>query len=91
MANQRRYVTRLNLIVGFAFVCVLFGTRVTAANPEFVAVQVTFVDPVEIRAAEAGTPADGPASLLVTDTAHQASSVLVESADGSFDVTFSYQ
>jgi hypothetical protein len=77
--------------MGLALVCLLFGAPVTAANPEFVAVHVTFVDPVEIRAAEAGTPTGNPASLIVTDTPRQTSTILVDSADGSFDVTFSYQ
>ena len=91
MVNQRRYVVHRILFVGFALAYLLFGAPVTAANPESVAVHVTFVDPVEIRAAEAGTPASNPASLIVTDTPRQTSTILVESADGSFDVTFSYQ
>jgi len=69
----------------------LFIAHVNAANPEFVAVQVTFVDPVEIRAATEGTPTGDPASLIITDTPRQASTILVDATDSSFDITFSYQ
>ena len=91
MGNQCRYETRRIPFVGLALVCLLFGARATAANPEFVAVQVTFVDPVEIRAATNQSAAANPASLVVTDTPRQTSTILVETTDGSFDVTFSYQ
>ena len=91
MGKHRRYETRRIPFVGFTLVCVLFGTRVFAANPEFVAVHVTFVDPVEIRAADNGRPDENPANLIVTDTPRQASTILVDSADGKFDITFSYQ
>ena len=91
MGNQRRYKTRRIPSIGFLLACALFGTRVIAANPEFVAVGVTFVDPVEIRAAEDGISAENLPNLIVTDTPRQASTILVDSADGSFDVTFSYQ
>jgi hypothetical protein len=91
VGKQRQYETRRIPFMGLALVCLLFGAPVTAANPEFVAVHVTFVDPVEIRAATAETPAGNPASLIVTDTPRQTSTILVDSANGSFDVTFSYQ
>ncbi len=77
--------------MGLALTCLLFAIPTSAANPEYVAVQVTFVDPVEIQAAEQGTPTEDPANLLITDTPRQTSSIVVDSSDGSFDVTFSYQ
>lgn len=91
MGNQRRYETHRIPFVGFALVCVLFGSHVSAGNPEFVAVHVTFIDPVEIRAAEDATLAENLANLIVRDTPRQPSTVLVDSADGRLDVTFSYQ
>ena len=91
MGNQSLYETHRIPFVGVAFLCLLLTTRVFATNPEFVAVQVTFVDRVEIRAADDGTSGENLAGLIVNDTTRQASSIVVDSDDDRFDVTFSYQ
>ena len=94
MCRQRHFESRRIPFVGFALGCLLSGALVASANPEPVAVRVTFVDPVAIRAANAleyGSLYEDPSKLILTDTARQARTILVHSADGHFDVTVSYK
>jgi hypothetical protein len=94
VGKRCRFPTRRTPYVAFSFICMLFAADVGGANPEPVAVQVTFVDPVAIRQPDGPADKDPQISLgdiILTDTSRQSSTILVDSTDGYLDITISYQ
>ena len=89
MGNYRHHFRRVLPYIGFALVGAFLANGSMAADPVRVAVEVTFVETIEVAVADPGRSGTADQNLAITSSPGRVYTILADSA--SDDITISYQ